>query len=504
MVKHDRKIGGAVGRMAKHLGRLVKGAASAVGRLFGVVDTPVASVAPVTAAARSGDVGRDKRRASEEKARFVARLRDVVRRNETPTASAFYLINLKSLKSHFGDKWPAIAEKVDAVARRVIEQRISRNDMYLGVAGPMFLVLFEALDEAAARVKSAMIAAEIEAKLLGDGVPGVAVRAGAGRFDPRLVVDPINPQAIAEGFVGSLAGRAAAKAGRPNAAGSASARKGDIPWISTPQRPSEALNEWYQTAKLDLRSVVIEKPEFVYRPMWNVSHQAVSTFHCFAQTSRAHGRPLTYSEPFSALKLDLYTLQRGIRDLKKGFSTGTPFIIGVSVHYSSLIAPQVGETFRTACELVPESFRQRLVCEIMALPECVPSLRLQEAVTVAKRYFRTVNVRLSLVRPDVAAMADSQALAIGADCSAERIDEHKVIGRLNAFAEKAERNGFQSYIHGMNSVSQTVAAMSAGFRYIGGAPVGRGEFPERMYRFMLEDIYSGVMLPEAVPEAVAR
>lgn len=450
-------------------------------------------------------------RAATDRAAFVKRLKAAAERGDG-SAAAFYLINLKDLKRRFGDRWPEIAGKVDTAARRIIDMRISAGDSYMGFEGPIFVVLFQGLDEDAAKAKCAMIAAEIEKKLIGGDGLALAVRASAARLEPHLTSELIDPRTLGWSLI---------KKDRPDEIDDQPRWTGMehpvgrtvIDWKRVSQERASAVtlvpvrrgqdmemeNPW-QPLMPDVASVAVPEPHFVYRPMWNVARGAVSTFHCFPMRDAMAHATMLFTDEISALKLDLLTLRRTVEDIKTGFETSTPFIIGLPVHFSSLTDFRVRQTFRQACDLVPEPYWRRLVCEIISAPEGVPTARMHEAVGAAGRYFRAVNVRLPLSRPDMGVVVGSGAVAVGTDLSAHlELEEKRMMNLMDQFTDAAEKHALRTYVHGVRSTSLTASALGAGFNYIDGAPVGVSQFPQRMYRFMTEDIYAHV-LRQAPPE----
>lgn len=443
--------------------------------------------------------------AEGDKAEFIKRLKAAAARGNG-SAAAFYLINLKDLKRRFGERWPQIARKVDIVARRILDVRIGAGDSYMGFDGPIFVVLFENMEEEAAKAKCAMIAAEIEQKLIGGDGLALAVRASAARLEPHLTSELIDPRTLGWSLIkkdqpddhhDQPGWTDAARPFEDTVIDWKRVSNGSASAVSlVPLRHSEDVemeNRW-RPLMPDVSSVAVPAPHFVYRPMWSVANGAVSTFHCFPMRDAMAHAAMLFTDEVSALKLDLMTLRRTVEDIKTGFETSTPFIIGLPVHFSSLTDFRVRETFRQACALVPEPYWKRLVSEIIAVPEGVPKTRMHEAVGVAGRYFRAVNVRLPLLRPGIGVVVGSGAVAVGADlgaCSNE--DEKRVMALMDQFAAEAEKYALRTFIHGVRSTSMTASALGAGFNYIDGTPVGVSQFPQRMYRFMTEDIYADVL-----------
>jgi len=83
-------------------------------------------------------------------------------------AGAMNFIGLAELEQKLGDQWLKMSGRVDAIAKKTIERRLTNVDVYFPFGALNYLIVFSRLSEDAARLKCAAIAREIETALLGD------------------------------------------------------------------------------------------------------------------------------------------------------------------------------------------------------------------------------------------------------------------------------------------------------------------------------------------------
>ncbi|MBI1777871.1 MAG: hypothetical protein HYR63_21235, partial [Proteobacteria bacterium] len=73
---------------------------------------------------------------------FLKCASDLVRNVDQVMASKVQLIGLERVKEHFGDAWSRVAARADQVAERVIQKRLTQQDMMTKVHDLNYLILF--------------------------------------------------------------------------------------------------------------------------------------------------------------------------------------------------------------------------------------------------------------------------------------------------------------------------------------------------------------------------
>ncbi|HYD65496.1 hypothetical protein [Azospirillum sp.] len=113
--------------------------------------------------------------APQAKADFQQKLREVLARSGTAVGGRVHLLNLGKLAERFGPRWPALADKVDQLIRLSLSRRLSPRDFFSRCEDGVYVIVFDGLSEAEARLKCALIADEIAGKLFGQNAAMSAI-----------------------------------------------------------------------------------------------------------------------------------------------------------------------------------------------------------------------------------------------------------------------------------------------------------------------------------------
>ena len=98
---------------------------------------------------------------------FEEQLREVLGRSGSAVSGRVHLLNLSRIAEHYGPRWPALAEKVDQLIALTISRRLSPRDFFTRAHDGLYVIMFDGLSEAEAKLKCSLLADEITAKLIG-------------------------------------------------------------------------------------------------------------------------------------------------------------------------------------------------------------------------------------------------------------------------------------------------------------------------------------------------
>jgi len=451
--------------------------------------------------------------AASTPAGFTSQLKTVLKAQGNATAGALHVIDLAKLKDRFGDDWPRAQQRIDAVARNVIERRLSAADMYVAQEGPVYVILFSALTVEVARAKCALMASEIERRLLGEGhseEAGLNVRAAVAKLGPKLSVDRIDVKSVVQEVM--TQGRDATRPRKARMPGDAAealsaaeqaASRGAaaVPAGTDADEGGEQEAPGWQALEGRYHDGYFPPIDFSYAPMWDVRNQAVAVFHCLpmAQDPVYGGqKTLSFSRPMQALKLDLMSLHKVLRDLKDGFDHNRPFILSFAIHFMTLSDPKMRTQFLQVASRIRPDYAKRLTCEVINIPDGVPGVQMYEAIAAIKPHVRWVTLRLHLGETLFSRYTGLRVTSVGIDLSQTRASEADLLKKLESFVEGAGHCGLRTYVHGVRSRSLTVGILCAGVDYVSGELIGGAvSAPDAMYRFRTQDIYSALIADAA-------
>ena len=201
------------------------------------------------------------------------RLRALLAKKSQIAAGRLQVLGLGGIRGHIGERWDAVAEKVDMLVERVLKKRLSSVDHFAKFDDeifPAYVILFSALQKEEAQIKCALIANEIAEAVLGTDAPPDTV-------EVKTVVAMVEGASIAED-VNAL-----------DAIGQILAREAEKLHAS-PCGPAQAASD---EVALESDGAVPDNLNFVYQPVWDVRRNVILTFRCVPVDRSAADRPKT-------------------------------------------------------------------------------------------------------------------------------------------------------------------------------------------------------------------
>src|SRR5262249_34291678 len=105
---------------------------------------------------------------TEGDAAFGQGAKRILQGPEPISAGKLHFLGLDAVRAHFGDTWPKLAARAEALVRRAIERRLSPQDVYRKTGDLNFILMFANLSGREAELKCGLIAEEITRMLVGD------------------------------------------------------------------------------------------------------------------------------------------------------------------------------------------------------------------------------------------------------------------------------------------------------------------------------------------------
>jgi hypothetical protein len=402
---------------------------------------------------------------------FETHLRSMIKSDAKPLAGRVNFIGLSKIRDKLGERWAKVSERADEITRKAIERRLIDADVYTKYKELHYLIIFAQLSHEEAQLKCALIAEEITKRLLGDDITPdllevkTMVSQVEGKFEFEDVPD-----------IEVLA-----------------AKIGDAP---APAAGNEEDAWWEDEETADPLANV----QLVYRPMWDVKRNAVTTFVCAPALPGPAGRLLVGESeiprldvPEVALRLDQLVQKRVIGDLRKLVAAGQQQLLCLPVHFETLAVSQRRMAYIDRCQRgIPPQGIKLLVFELTGVPEGIPQNRLLEMATALKRFSRGVLLRTTLSQPWFRPPSETGIAAMGVEYhSSSGVPEAKLIGEMERFASAAKKVGLSTYMHGLRTISLTTAAIAAGFDFVDGDIVTSVvEQPRAAYAYQMQDLYT--------------
>lgn len=406
---------------------------------------------------------------------FERHLQTILRQDQPtlPLAGRVNFIGLSKIRERLGEKWGHVAERADGITRRAIERRLTSVDVYTRYKQLQYLIIFAQLPKEQAQLKCALIAEEITKRLLGEDL-------GPELLEVKTMVSPLGGDLAFEEVpsIDVLAARLAEEDTETRETTSASDVDSDE-------------DNWWEASK-DAATDPLDGIQFVYRPVWDVRHRAITTYICVPTRqglSESQMSPLT--NPALVRRLDATVQRHVITDLRKIMKNKRRMLLGLPVHFETLASTISRGAYVDVCKrgIPPEGWRL-LAFELTGVPNGLPQSRLLELTAILRPFSRGIllrtSVRQTLFRPST----ETGIAAVGFEVAAESVPESRQIQDAERFAAAARRAGLASYVHGLRTISFTTAAIAAGLDFVDGDVVTTAvDRPQSVYSFELSNLF---------------
>lgn len=395
-------------------------------------------------------------------------------------AGRLQILALDKIRDSLGERWGGMAEKVHTLTSCIIEKRLASVDVYMRHGESNYVIVFGELTKEEAQVKSALIADEIWRELLGEGAPAekLEVRTAVVSVDGSVLAESVDLNRVVGG---ALADAAARNDGEPV--------KRDGPTADKKEPEAGADGE---TARGHRR--------FAYWPLWDRRRKALLAYLCVPTHDPRGSMPGAPAVDGSAEKrfvaeLDGQVLEQVGRDLRYLSSQGRRLPVVCRVHFETLARPKSRAHYLGLCSAtVREELRKYLLFEIVGIPVDVPQVRLSDVVPYLRTFCRTISCQVGLEQENFGKFRSVGVHDVGIDLGAYPYPEARLMKMTDAFARRAHREGFSTFVHGIRSTSLATSLVCAGFDYLSGDAV-HPAFPrlEHAYRFQAADLFSHLL-----------
>jgi hypothetical protein len=430
---------------------------------------------PVKPVSAKAPLGAPEEGASSLKSRLAA----VVQGNGVIAAGVFYLVGLAEIRERLGSNWERSSEKAHLLMQRTIERHISPRDVYFPGGPDDYVLVFAQIGKAAAQLVCAKITQEVQRALLGDGeTHEISVRTLVSETDGSLRMDKAK--------LSDLVAAAAAAATAPDhgVAASATATTATAPdpaWSNLPARTPA----WLTPASMAARY-----GEIVYRPVWDVRREVLSTYLSRCASPVPGTRPTSRS-PEELSQLDIEVLDAGIEVLTELYQNKFRLRLAFPVSFEAVSSAPRLRRYVELCRTIPEHLRKLVAFELVDLPNGVPHGRLAELAAVLKPFCGMIIATVDWWRSDLSQYANTGIRVVNAYI-APGTEETRTLADMDRFAHSAEKAGLLTAVEGVATSSLALAAKAAGIGFISGDRIGgRVEVPEHMLHFTWAELYLG-------------
>lgn len=409
------------------------------------------------------------------------------------------IVTLAELKEKLGPRWAKMEDQVHQTADRVINSHVQPRDIVVAYSPLEYLIVISNAKPEAAQLQCAGITREIYRHFLGEeAVCDVSIRSAVGHDGQDLLFEDVTMSGLKDAALQELEqeleqSEAAAPVKQP-----LDFVEEDIEWPDVPQFASGQDGEEAETAgPPGVTTFDPDSLEFIYRPMWDIKSEVMSTYLCMPCRVMGHGEiayrydVLGQKQPDEARAwIDAMAAREALVMLDDLLRNKFSMFITTSIHYETLASTRLRARVMGMFSGVPDSMKRFLALEIIGVPSGVTSGRMSQMVNYLRPISRVLFVRTDLANPSLQGFAGIGVQAVGFDIGNDNRPEAAVIADINSFAERAAKQQVPIYCQGVRSTSLAIAAAGAGYRFISGNRIASDQTaPMNVLRYNWRDFY---------------
>jgi len=362
----------------------------------------------------------------------------------TELKGLIYMIDLSKIRDRLGIKWTQSLDKIHLKIDGILHSQMTARDIYIQRDDLTYLLVFDALPHLQGHFKAHMIHEEIARALVGEAEAAHLTSVMDVTIDEegniQIVNAPSKDHLIAE-----------------------IVKKADQ------ERAQTTITYQYETP------LILEDVNFIYRPMLVTRTHVVSTYVCVPVNYQMTGGSVAGYQvlgdtpsPQEIMELDHLTLHIANQELEALISAGSRCLIALPVHFETLASVKRRMKYLAGIENIMKHNTDRIIFEMVGLPENIPQPRILELTSALRSYSRAIIARFSVDHGHFPAYRTAGLHAVGIDVSNETNSEKALIRDMETFVSHAKQNQLRTYAHGIRSRSLLSAAICAGFDYLDG------------------------------------
>jgi hypothetical protein len=392
----------------------------------------------------------------------------------------FSLVGLRHVQDDLGDRWPALAERVHALAEAVISRHLLAGDAFECNDEGDYVVLFCRLGEQEAEFKARAISREITERLLGSEWNQLSTVASVSSSIPRTasVADDLETtltKAFARGthFVTAREDTSHPGPGEAGAANRAPRSSPAAPEAELSAARGLMLAEGEPPLpKVRPAAVRICRPEptWRYTPIWDFRHNALIHFRIMPGDARRNeglGCPVAQEAVFAD---DVAALRRAVADIVRLAGLDRRLPVTCPLNDATLDHSRPRRELLDELRALPLHVRRLLTLELTPPVGWSRSRPVDQFIQAAQ----ALRVRVCSRLPTHAGSLSMLSEMPGPVCLQlpdGRLPEARFIRFMEAFADRALAAKMDCGVAGVATRSLAIAASAAGYRFLSGRAI---------------------------------
>lgn len=220
--------------------------------------------------------------------------------------------------------------------------------------------------------------------------------------------------------------------------------------------------------------LILGDTEYRYCPLWESSGNDIFCYLCEPFWNVGSGELLTedtlqteFDDPKRILAVDLATLRTATEQVEEVVAQYGLMTVLIPVHYQTLENPESADAYTDLCDKRVWPVMDSVYFEINGPPVPLSKDGLVQAANHINPFGRGVLLRVEPGFDGFDEIPADDILSVGMALRADQRDEGEMISDLKTFASETSSRGLHSHAHGLKTVALCLAAVSAGFDYVG-------------------------------------
>ena len=387
------------------------------------------------------------------------------------------IIGIGAVREKLADRWERSRDNIYDRIEKQIGRQLGASDYYCRVSETDYLLSFPGDARQSAQLRCMRILQELLELFLGQStLEQIDIRAVTKRQGETLTAEPIDIATLHRIATGAVA--APAPAPSPPLG---------VPIAGRPRLSAEPLRVGSRTLHLD----------FEFRPIWDLRHDAISSFSLNAIPQTDQSRSLGEARadraqlnPDELTTIDLAAAKHGLETLTYLFHRQSRFILHLPCSYETLASSRARPQFLDAIKSFAPELRRYIAFELHDLPSGVPQSRLSSLVTLLNPFGRGVIASVRAQRLGTLSLRGCGLLGTAVELETAGLPESEIFVRIGTFRERAHLAGDQLIAYGVNTKSLVMACWSMGLSHVSGEAIAPAcAMPYQMSRFRPLDLY---------------
>lgn len=374
---------------------------------------------------------------------FEARIGDMLHPQNKRPRDRIFTFNLTGLRSALSSKWEKSAKKVHSRLHNILEESMITADVYFQKDDVTYFFILSDIDLSMAQLKMQVIAQDMRMAIAGTNEPSLITVQDVQVSWPKQVKLQDTPS------------------------------KDDVirTMLSTEDTHRQFL---YNQAQENSAGQLFADVKFIYRPMLAVRTRVISTYICIPIKPNGHGGYFSGYEMLGAhpsidniFELDSLTQEAVNNELETLIHSNLRSLLALPVHFETLASHRRQQYLTRARELF-ENHTNRIVYELVGVPDHIPQSRMLEFTAALKPHCRAIMARFPPTHGAFESYRSVGLHAVGVDLYSPNKTEKAMLKTLEQFIDHAHQTQLRTYAHGIHSISLYTSAVCAGFDYLDG------------------------------------